>query len=96
MIYMAAIGVYINCILMVLNLIPIPPLDGGRILTSYLPGSLAYKFSLIEPYGLIVLVVLLVTEVIAKILLPAIAIVLSPFSSFAGIDISRLVYILFS
>ena len=43
MIYMSCVGAYINCILMVLNLLPIPPLDGGRILTAYLPGPLAYK-----------------------------------------------------
>lgn len=96
LVYMAAVGVYINCILMVLNLLPLPPLDGSRIVTSYLPGPVAYKFSLLEPYGLIILLALLFLGILGKILLPAIYVVMGLFSSFVGIDISNLVYNLFS
>ncbi len=96
LLYMACVGVYINCILMVLNLLPLPPLDGGRILASYLPRPLAYKFSKIEPYGLIILIALLFLGFLGMIMLPVVNAVMGLFSSFAGIDISRLVYILFS
>ncbi len=94
--YMASVGVYINCILMVLNLLPLPPLDGSRILASYLPGPLAYKFSKIEPYGLIILMALMFLGFLGTILLPIVNTVMDLFSSFAGINISRLVYMLFS
>ena len=53
---MAQYGVVINVVLMVLNLFPIPPLDGGRIAVSLLPNRLAYRFAMIEPYGLIIIV----------------------------------------
>jgi len=96
LLYMSAVGVYINCILMVLNLLPVPPLDGSRVLASYLPNSMAYKFSKIEPYGMIILVALLFLGLLGIILLPVINAVMGLFSSIAGIDISRLVYILFS
>ena len=49
---MADVGITINLVLMVLNLLPMPPLDGGRIVSSLLPGPLSYKFSRLEPYGL--------------------------------------------
>ncbi len=94
--YMACVGVYINCILMVLNLLPLPPLDGGRILTSYLPGPLAYKFSKIEPYGLFILIGLLFLGFFGKVLTPIVEKTIGLFSNFVGIDISGLVYILFS
>jgi Zn-dependent protease len=56
---MAVIGILINLFLMALNLFPLLPLDGGRILNAMLPGPLAYRFSRLEPYGLVILLVLL-------------------------------------
>jgi Zn-dependent protease len=69
---MGKAGVMINTVLMALNLIPLPPLDGGRIAVSLLPGPAAYKFSRIEPYGMIILVVLLATHLLGVILWPII------------------------
>lgn len=70
---MSNIGIMINIVLMILNLFPILPLDGGRVLTAMLPRNLAISFSRLEPYGLIILVVLLLSGVLWKILLPAIS-----------------------
>ena len=67
---MAQGGVLINLGLMVLNLIPIPPLDGGRIAVSLLPHRLAYRFAMIEPYGLIIIVMLLATRVLGAVIWP--------------------------
>jgi Zn-dependent protease len=67
---MAQGGVRINLGLMVLNLIPIPPLDGGRIAVSLLPHRLAYRFAMIEPYGLIIIVMLLATRVLGAVIWP--------------------------
>jgi Zn-dependent protease len=67
---MAAAGVMVNLIFMLLNLVPIPPLDGGRILTSLLPSRAAWRFAKIEPWGLPILLVLLFTNVLAGVLGP--------------------------
>jgi Zn-dependent protease len=67
---MGKAGVSINIVLMVLNLLPLPPLDGGRIAVSLLPNELARKFSQLERYGFIILIVLLFTGVLSKILDP--------------------------
>ena len=48
--------IYFNCLLAIFNMMPLPPLDGGRVLAGLLPGPLAYKFSRIEPYGIFILV----------------------------------------
>ncbi len=77
MIYMGSAGILINIILMVLNLLPLPPLDGGRIMTGILPGPLSYKFSLIEPYGFFILLGLLATGILGDILSPVVQGVLS-------------------
>jgi Zn-dependent protease len=55
---MAEMGIQINCVLMVLNLIPVPPLDGGRIAVSLLPHRLAWKFAQIERWSFLVFLVL--------------------------------------
>jgi len=70
--YMGLAGISINTILMVLNLLPLPPLDGGRILTGILPGPLAAKVGRIEPYGLLIILLLLFSGLLGKILSPVI------------------------
>jgi len=67
---MARGGIIINAVLMVLNLFPLPPLDGGRIAVSLLPHRLAYRFSRIEPYGMIILIVLMFLGVLNVVMLP--------------------------
>jgi Zn-dependent protease len=67
---MAVAGVFINLVLMAINLLPLPPLDGGRIVTGLLPQRLSRVYAMIEPYGLIILIVLLVSGVVGKILGP--------------------------
>jgi Zn-dependent protease len=68
--YMGVAGVSINIVLMVLNLIPLPPLDGGRVAVGLLPGRFAYALSRVEPYGFFILIGLLVTGVLGLIMHP--------------------------
>jgi Zn-dependent protease len=67
---MALAGIEINSVLMLLNLLPIPPLDGGRIAVSLLPHRMAWRFARMEPYGLAILLLLLFTDVLGYILWP--------------------------
>ncbi|GAB3435161.1 site-2 protease family protein [Massilia solisilvae] len=57
-------GIRINLIFFALNLVPIPPLDGGRVVTSILPPRLGYQFAQLEPYGFFIVMALLVTHVL--------------------------------
>jgi Zn-dependent protease len=67
---MSQIGVIINVILMVLNLIPIPPLDGSRVVASFLPRKMQYQYDRIEPYGFFILLILLATGLLTLIMGP--------------------------
>lgn len=67
---MAEAGITVNLVLMVLNLLPILPLDGGRIAVSLLPNRLAYSYSRLEPYGFPLLLLLLFTNTLGIILNP--------------------------
>lgn len=64
---MAQAGMLINVMLMALNLLPIPPLDGGRMLMSVLPNRQAWQLSRLEPYGMWILIALLFTGLLSKI-----------------------------
>ncbi|MEK7991881.1 MAG: site-2 protease family protein [Thiotrichaceae bacterium] len=74
LIYTGQAGVIINLVLMILNLLPILPLDGGRILFGLLPHRLAYKYGQSESYGFFILIGLLATGVLGKIMMPLIEI----------------------
>ncbi len=86
--YMCSIGVTINIVLMILNLFPILPLDGGRVLTAMLPRDLAISFSRLEPYGLLILVALLFSGILWKILVPVIDATLTLISQLTQIPIT--------
>ncbi|MGZ8291237.1 MAG: site-2 protease family protein [Telluria sp.] len=60
----AQAGVFVNILMFVFNLLPIPPLDGGRIVTSLLPHKLSYQYSRIEPYGFFIVIGLLVFKLL--------------------------------
>ena len=72
---MANIGIKINVVLLVLNLLPLPPLDGGRVAVSLLPHRQAYQLSRIEPYGMFILIFLAITPVLGWILFPLVGLV---------------------
>lgn len=67
---MAVGGIIINIVLMVLNLLPIPPLDGSRVLNGFLPERYARQVDRLEQYGLIIIVLLLVTGVLGQLIGP--------------------------
>ncbi len=61
---MAQAGVLTNLVMLAFNLFPIPPLDGGRVMTSLLPNRYAYKFAQIEPYGFFIVMALVLLKVL--------------------------------
>lgn len=67
---MAEAGITVNVVLMVLNLLPVLPLDGGRIAVSLLPNRLALGYARLEPLGFPILLVLIFTNVLGSILSP--------------------------
>jgi Zn-dependent protease len=69
---MADVGIEVNLVLMALNLLPLPPLDGGRIAVSLLPHRLAWSFARVEPWGFPILLLLLFTGILSSILGPVI------------------------
>lgn len=87
MLLMAQAGILVNVILLVLNLLPLPPLDGGRIAVSLLPQRIAYRFSQIEPYGFIILLVLLFTGVLGAVIEPFIFITIRLIAWVVGLQI---------
>ena len=74
---MSEMGIGINVMLMVLNLLPLPPLDGGRIAVSLMPFSMAMKFSQLERWGIPILLLLSFTGMLSSILWPFVAAVKS-------------------
>ncbi len=70
----ATAGVQVNLVFMALNLLPIPPLDGGRIMAGLLPRRLSNAYSRIEPFGLIIIVVLLMTRTLNVLLAPILSV----------------------
>ncbi len=74
---MAGVGIIINIVLIALNMLPLPPLDGSRIVAAFLSPSMAIKYQQLERWGLPILIILIFTGVLGKILGPMIAFMLS-------------------
>ena len=83
---MGVAGVFINTVLMTLNLLPLPPLDGGRIAVSILPQPYASMYARIEPFGLVILIVLLYARVLDVILLPMLTSMMAIIVGLVGIS----------
>lgn len=66
-------GIYVNLMLMAFNLLPILPLDGGRIVAGLLPNPVAYSYARTEPYGMIILVVLILSGLLTYFIRPFMA-----------------------
>lgn len=86
---MAQAGVLSNLVMFAFNLFPIPPLDGGRVLTGLLPNRYAYKFAQIEPYGFFIVMALVMLKVLYFWMVPvmsaahiALKLILSPLTIF--------------
>lgn len=78
-------GMLINCVLLILNLLPLPPLDGSRVVSSFLPANLAILYEKIEPYGIWILLILILTRVLQFIILPPIFALLNFIKGLFGI-----------
>lgn len=67
---MCQASIIINMVLCIFNLLPLPPLDGGRVAVGLLPGPMAYQLSRLEPFGFIIIVLLLLSGVLQTIIGP--------------------------
>lgn len=70
LVYMGQAGIFINLMLFLLNILPIPPLDGGRFVSALLPGRQAYYYDKLEPFGFLIVLILLVTGLLTQFLGP--------------------------
>jgi Zn-dependent protease len=82
---MADAGVQINLMLMALNLLPIPPLDGGRIAVSLLPHRMAMGYARMEPYGFIIVIALLATGFLIDLMRPILRVAEFALSAIIGL-----------
>jgi Zn-dependent protease len=85
LIYTGIAGISINLVLAMINLLPIPPLDGSRILTGILPSYWAWQYNRLERFGFVILLVLLYTNVLGSILAYPMFVAQQAFFSIAGL-----------
>jgi len=67
---MCQASIIINMVLFIFNLLPLPPLDGGRVAVGLLPGPMAYQLARIEPYGFLIIVALLIFGILQSVIGP--------------------------
>lgn len=85
LIYMGVAGISINLVLALINLLPIPPLDGSRILSALLPARWAWRYNQLERYGFVILLILLATHMLGAILGYPLYVMQNLFFSIAGL-----------
>jgi Zn-dependent protease len=86
LVLVGACGIFVNVIFMVLNLLPLPPLDGGRIAVSLLPHRLAWRYAQVERHGFLILMLLLFSGLLGLILWPMIHLSIAGIGALFGID----------
>jgi Zn-dependent protease len=96
LIYSGMAGLFINSVIGLLNLLPLLPLDGGRIVEALLPGPLSWKFSRLERFGLPIMLLLLFTGALGKILWPLVMLVLTILGGVAGLTQETMNFLLFT
>ena len=81
---MCRIGVLANAILMLLNMLPVPPLDGSRVVSVLLPANASVLFNRLTPLGLPIVLALMMTGILSAILLPPLGFILAQAGRFGG------------
>ena len=90
LLFMSTAGVFVNSIMMVLNLVPIPPLDGGRILSGLVSPVWARRLARVEPFGIFIVFGLLLTGWLGFLIGPVISFVVHFYSVFMGVTTGQL------
>ena len=96
MLKMAGAGIFINILLAVFNLLPIPPLDGSRVISALLPNPLAYKYNQLERFGFVILIGLMFIGGFSYIVWPIVGLALNSLSVLSGLNLISLMNYVFS